>query len=39
VLEEQLVNGTIDLSTLPYGVYTCLVQHAGGSVHARIVKE
>ena len=39
VLEEQLVNGTIDLSALACGVYTCLVQHAGGSVHARIVKE
>ncbi|MBL7944983.1 MAG: T9SS type A sorting domain-containing protein [Flavobacteriales bacterium] len=39
VLEGQLVNGTIDVSTLAGGVYTCRVRHADGSVHSRIVKE
>jgi uncharacterized delta-60 repeat protein len=39
VMQEQLVNERIDLSALPAGVYYCLVKHAGGSLHARIVKE
>ena len=39
VLEGPLVNGTMDLSALAGGVYTCRVQHAGGSVYARVVKQ
>ncbi len=39
VMQERIVNERIDLSALPAGVYHCVVKHAGGSVHARIVKE
>lgn len=38
VMQEQLENERIDLSALPAGVYHCVVKHAGGSLHARIVK-
>ncbi|MFT3884208.1 MAG: T9SS type A sorting domain-containing protein [Flavobacteriales bacterium] len=37
--QGKLVNGRIDLSALPPGVYSCMVKHAGGSLHARVVKE
>ena len=39
VMQENLINEHIDLSALSPGVYFCLVKHAGGSLHARIVKE
>ncbi len=39
VMQERIANGDIDLSALPVGVYSCLVKHAAGSVHARIVKQ
>lgn len=38
VAQEVLVEGVMDLSALPAGVYSCSVEHAGGSLHARIVK-
>lgn len=39
VLQGKLVNERIDLSSLSPGVYFCLVTHAEGSLHARIIKE
>jgi hypothetical protein len=39
VEQGRSVDERIDLSALPTGVYHCLVKHAGGSLHARIVKQ
>ena len=39
VQRTQLMDERIDLSALPVGVYHCSVEHEGGSLHARIVKE
>lgn len=37
--QEQMLNDRIDLSAFSPGIYFCMVKHAGGSAHARIVKE
>jgi len=39
VQRTRLTDERIDLSALPAGVYHCSVEHEGGSLHARIVKE
>jgi hypothetical protein len=39
VTQGQLMEQRIDLSALPAGLYHCLVKYAGGSLHARIVKQ
>ena len=39
IMQESLLNDRIDLTSLSSGIYFCSVKHAGGTVHARIVKE
>lgn len=39
VEQGRSVDERIDLSALPTGIYHCLVKHAGGSLHARILKQ
>ena len=39
IMQESLLNDRVDLTSLSSGVYFCSVKHAGGTAHARIVKE
>ncbi len=39
VRQETMVDGRLELSALAPGVYSCVVLHAEGSFHARIVKQ